>query len=142
MSRRTILGAAVATAALLTAGGSATASLESPDARSLEILSPRAGATVGPSVRLVVKVSGFALHRPNGDTSGRTGHLHAFVDRKTLPPAEQIILESARTLDFWTSRLTIRGLKRGRHTILVVASDGYRVPFRPQVWDRVAVNVK
>lgn len=144
LPRAGIKRAVALTAALtLLTVGYATASRGNPNAtRTVEILSPREGAAVRSSFRLVIRTAGFALHKPNGDTSGQTGHLHAFIDRKGLPTAEQIIPESARTLDFWTRRATLSGLKPGRHTILVVASDGYRVPFRPQVWDRVTVNVK
>lgn len=134
---------ALAAALALVGGGYATASRRAPVAtRTVEIVSPREGAAVRSSVRLVVRTAGFTLHKPNGDASGQTGHLHAFIDRKKLPPAEQIIPEHARTFDFWTARATLTGLKPGRHTILVVATDGYRVPFRPQVWDRVSVNVR
>jgi hypothetical protein len=111
-------------------------------ARTLAIVSPRDGATVANPVTLRVTVDGFDLVPPDGDTRGATGHLHAFVDRERLPPAEQIIPSEPGTTDFWAEAVELEELPPGRHTITVVASDGYRVPFRPPVWDRVTVDVR
>jgi hypothetical protein len=110
-------------------------------ARKVEIVSPQDGATVSAPVALEVRVMGFELHEPDGDTSGTTGHLHALVDREQLPPAEEIMPSRPETVDFWAERVTLAGLPPGRHTLLVVASDGYRVPFSPPVFDRVTVRV-
>jgi hypothetical protein len=109
--------------------------------RKVEIVAPADGAAVQAPVTLEVRVSGFELVEPDGDTSGATGHLHAFVDRKRLPPPGEIIPEQPGTADFWTGTVTLEGLASGRHTITVVATDGYRVPFGPPVWDRVRVSV-
>jgi hypothetical protein len=111
-------------------------------ARKVEIVGPGDGETVANPVRVRVSVSGFELVEPDGDTRGATGHLHAFVDRDQLPPAEQIIPSDPETVDFWTEGVELGRLPPGRHTIMVVASDGYRVPFQPPVWDRVTVTVR
>jgi uncharacterized protein DUF4399 len=114
---------------------------QTASARKVEIASPRDGATVSAPVVLEVRATGFELHEPDGDTSGKTGHLHALLDEEQLPPAEQVIPSSPETVDFWAERVTLPGLPPGRHTLLVVASDGYRVPFSPPVFDRVTVRV-
>ena len=111
-------------------------------ARAVEIVRPRDGEAVANPVMLRVSASGFDLVAPDGDTRGATGHLHAFVDRDRLPPAEQIIPSGAGATDFWTEAVALGRLPPGRHTITVVASDGYRVPFQPPVWDRVTVEVR
>ena len=131
-------------AATETAGGEVDVTVSDAEAaaRTVEIVSPRDGETVANPVTLRVSVSGFDLVAPDGDTRGATGHLHAFVDRERLPPAEQIIPSDPATTDFWAEAVELETLRPGRHTITVVASDGYRVPFRPPAWDRVTVDVR
>jgi hypothetical protein len=114
---------------------------ETAAARKVEIVAPADGASVEAPVTIEVRVHGFELVEPDGDTSGATGHLHAFVDRGRLPPPERIIPSSAETPDFWGESVMLMGLAPGRHTIMIVASDGYRVPFAPPVFDRVTVTV-
>lgn len=123
------------------ATGAETVDEQTAAARKVEIVSPQGGATVSAPVALEVRVTGFELHEPDGDTSGRTGHLHAFIDAEGLPPAQEIIPSSPETVDFWAEGVTLAGLPPGRHTITVVASDGYRVPFSPPVFDRVTLRV-
>lgn len=107
---------------------------------------PSLDATAPPTVALDqplsidVVMEGVQLVKPDGDTSGRTGHLHVFVDKEPapgvpIPAGDPTIIHSA------TSPITVTGLTRGEHTIWVVLGDGTHVAFDPPVADRLTVTV-
>ncbi len=105
-------------------------------------LDASAPATVaaGAAVPVTVKVEGFTVVKADGDVSGKTGHLHLFVDRDpvaagTVVPKEDGIIHSA---DAVTS---VPGLAAGEHTIWVVAGDGAHKAFDPLIADKVVVTV-
>ena len=94
----------------------------------------------GQPLSIDVTVAGVELVKPDGDTSGRTGHLHVFVDKEPTPGApipagDPAIIHSA------TSPIVVSGLTSGEHTIWVVLGDGTHVPFDPPVADRLTVTV-
>jgi hypothetical protein len=85
-------------------------------------------------------VKGVQLVKADGDTSGRTGHLHAFVDKdvtagQPIPVGDAAIVHSA------TSPVMVTGLTPGAHTIRIVLGNGNHVPFDPPVVDTVTVTV-
>jgi hypothetical protein len=77
----------------------------------------------------------------NGDTSGKTGHLHLFVDRDPTP-AGQPIPKEAGIIHTTETTVNVPGLAAGEHTIWVVAGDGNHVPLTPPVTARLTVNVQ
>ncbi|MGI8984391.1 MAG: DUF4399 domain-containing protein [Acidimicrobiales bacterium] len=113
-----------------------TVKIEGP---SLKATAPASTPADQPVV-LDVKVEGLNLVKADGDTSGRTGHLHVFVDREPTPagqpiPVEPGIIHSVET------RIEVAGLAPGEHTLWVVAGDGTHSPLNPRVMDKVTVNV-
>jgi len=96
--------------------------------------------TPGQPLPIDVAIEGVQLVKPDGDTSGRTGHLHAFVDKEPtpgqpIPAGDPAIIHSA------TSPITINGLTAGEHTIWIVLGNGAHVPFDPPVADKLTVTV-
>lgn len=90
----------------------------------VQIVAPEAGARIdGNVVTLKLAVAGLSVVKADGDTSGRTGHVHVFVDRDPVPtgqpiPKEPGIIHTADTT------VTIPGLSVGRHVFRVVLGDG------------------
>jgi hypothetical protein len=103
---------------------STTAASNSPAAISLGIASPTDGTTIkGNVVKLFMNVSGISIVKPDGDTSGKTGHFHVFIDRDPLPvgaviPKEKGIVHSE------TNPIVVAGLTLGAHHLTVVIGDG------------------
>jgi hypothetical protein len=98
---------------------------------------------VGSPVRIDFKVAGVTVVKADGDTSGKTGHLHVFVD-KPLPKSGDVIEKPAdgsivHTAD---SFVEIPNLAAGEHTFFVVLGDGNHVAMRPLVADKVTVTVQ
>jgi hypothetical protein len=120
--------------------GSAQDSVEvTVEGPSLDATAPPTVAA-GQPLSIDVTVDGVELVKPDGDTSGRTGHLHVFIDKEPTPGApipagDPTIIHSA------TAPITVNGLAAGEHTIWVVLGDGTHVPFDPAVADRLTVTV-
>ncbi|MEO7836892.1 MAG: DUF4399 domain-containing protein [Acidimicrobiales bacterium] len=109
------------------------------DGPSVDATAP-ASSPAGQPVAVNVKVEGLTIVKADGDTSGRTGHLHVFVDREPTPegqaiPVEAGIIHSAET------RIEVSGLAPGDHTLWVVAGDGSHAPLSPRVMDKLTVAV-
>jgi hypothetical protein len=108
-------------------------------------LDATAPATVaaGSPVRIDFKVDGVTIVKADGDTSGKTGHIHVFVD-KPLPkpgdtidkPADGSIIHTADAF------VEIPNLAPGEHVFYVVLGDGNHVVMNPLVADKVAVTVQ
>ena len=95
-----------------------------PAGRVLSIKSPATGTAVqGNVVNLELEVSGISLVKADGDTSGRTGHLHVFIDKQPTPVGQPIPRESGivHTTD---NPVALNGLSVGRHDLVVVMGDG------------------
>lgn len=119
-----------------TAQADTTVTVQGP---SIDATAP-ATSPAGQPVRVSVKAVGIALVKADGDTSGRTGHLHLFVDRPPTPagqpiPVEPGIVHTAET------EVDVAGLAPGEHTIWVVAGDGTHTPLAAGVMDKVTVTV-
>ncbi|MEA2717784.1 MAG: hypothetical protein QOI99_2101 [Actinomycetota bacterium] len=90
----------------------------------LAIVSPAGGAEVrGNVVRLDLTGSGIAIVGADGDTSGRSGHYHVFVDREPVEPG-QVIPVAADIIHTTDDPVVIPGLHVGPHRITVTYGDG------------------
>jgi hypothetical protein len=100
-----------------------------------------ATAKVGEPIAVEVEVDGASLVAANGDTSGRTGHLHVFID-KPPTPAGQMIPKEDGIIHAATPKIDIPAFTTaGEHTLWVVLGDGNHIPFAPPVMDKVTVIV-
>jgi len=100
-----------------------------------------ATAKVGEPVTLEVKTEGVGIVAANGDTSGRTGHLHVFIDR---PPsaAGQPIPKDPTVIHTTEKKIALPAFTTpGEHTLWVVLGDGNHTPFAPPVMDKVTITV-
>ena len=87
-------------------------------------------------------VEGVQLAKADGDTSGRTGHLHVFVDRAPTPAGQPIPLNDPAIIHSPTAPISVPPLTPGPHTLWVVVGDGAHVPFDPPVMDTLTVTVQ
>jgi len=106
---------------------------------SLDASAP-ASVAAGQSVSVQVAVEGVTLAKADGDASGRTGHVHLFVDR---PPtaAGQAIPKEDGIIHSADPTVIVSGLAAGEHVIWVVLGDGNHLPFAPLVADKIIVTV-
>lgn len=91
---------------------------------SVSIVSPADGTTAsGNTVTLQLAAENFTIVKADGDTSGKTGHFHVFVD---TPPvaAGEAIPKSAKVLHSADPKVLVSGLHAGEHTIIAVLGDG------------------
>lgn len=113
-----------------------------PRQPTITIVTPRAGATThGRSIRVSVSVKGFnPRHEQFRPPAPREGHVHFYLDVKTLPkthmyPSPVPYRSISGTTYTWT------GVSPGRHTVAVQLVGNDHVPLRPAVKDRVIVTV-
>ena len=98
-------------------------------------------AKVGEPVAVTVKTEGVRLVAADGDTSGRSGHLHVFIDRsptaagEPIPKADDVIHSASPKIDLPAFTTP------GEHTVWVVLGDGNHVPFSPPAMDKLTVIV-
>jgi hypothetical protein len=91
---------------------------------------------------IAATVEGVQLSPANGDTSGRTGHLHVFVDKPPTPAGQPIPLGDPAILHSATAPVTVPPLPPGPHTFWVVVGNGAHVPLDPPVMDSLTVTVQ
>ena len=91
---------------------------------------------------LDVRVDGVELVKADGDRSGRTGHLHVFIDREPTPAGQPIPSGDPAIIHSATVPVAVPGLPPGQHTLSVVLGDGAHFPFEPAVTDEVALAVR
>ena len=99
-----------------------------------------ATATAGQPISVEAVVEGVQLVKADGDTSGKTGHLHVFIDKEpvagqAIPVGDPMIIHSA------TSPISVPALTAGPHTIWVVVGNGNHIAFDPLVADKLTVTV-
>lgn len=91
---------------------------------SLSIVSPKDGEAIGGNVvQLDMQAENIKIVKADGDTSGRSGHYHVFIDRDPVPegsiiPQEPGIIHSA------DDPILVTGLPVGEHNLRVVLGDG------------------
>ncbi len=101
-----------------------TSALYEQGAASLTLLSPDDGAEVkGNVVTLDLDADGIRIVKADGDTSGRTGHYHVFIDRDAVAPG-QVIPREAGVVHSTDDPLKLTGLRKGRHRLTAVLGDG------------------
>lgn len=106
-------------------------------------LDATAPATIaaGEALSIDVAVTGVTLAKADGDTSGKTGHLHVFVDVPPVAPGVAIPTGDPKIIHSATAPVAVAGLTPGEHTIWVVLGDGAHVAFLKPVRDKVVVTV-
>lgn len=111
-------------------------------APSITMVRPKAGATIhGRSLRVSVLVKRFnPRHEQFQPPVPREGHVHFYLDVKTLPtthayPSPVPYRSISGTAYTWA------GVSPGRHTVAVQLVGNDHVPLRPQAKDRVTVTV-
>jgi hypothetical protein len=95
----------------------------------------------GQDVKVTATVTGIQLVAADGDRSGKTGHLHYFVDRAPTPAGQPIPKEAGIVHTAETST-SIAGLTPGEHTVWVVVGDGGHVPLVPPAQAKVTFTVQ
>jgi hypothetical protein len=115
-----------------------TVTVEGP---SVDATAP-ATIAAGAPLSIDVAVEGVTLVKADGDTTGKSGHLHALVDRnpsqymgQPIPAGDAAITHTA------ASPIVLTGLTPGEHTIWIVLGNGSHVPFDPPVLDKLTVTV-
>ncbi|MEA2686384.1 MAG: hypothetical protein QOE93_1579 [Actinomycetota bacterium] len=95
-----------------------------PGATSLSIVAPAAGtASKGNVVSLDLASTGLTVVKADGDTSGRSGHYHVFIDRDPVAPGAVIPVE-AGIVHSADDPVVLSGLAVGTHRLVVVLGDG------------------
>lgn len=120
-----------------TAEAERTVKVEGPSVKA----SAPATVAAGQPVTVTMEVEGLSVVKADGDTSGRTGHLHLFVDRPPSPAGEPIPAGDPNVIHTAESTVMLSDLSPGEHTIWVVAGDGTHRPLPAGVRDKVAVTV-
>lgn len=121
-------------------GSASPSSGASAPARSLAIEAPADGDEVSSPVSLEIAVDGFELVELGVSMEPTEGHLWAFVDiqppdeRVRLPDSTSIVKSAETTID-------LGSLEPGEHTVTVLATHGYPVPFEPRITDTVTFTV-
>lgn len=87
---------------------------------------PEDGVLQGNTATLEINNAGVRLVEPDGDTSGRTGHLVVFVDAEPVAVGEKAEAGEG-VIEAWENPVRITGLTSGRHEIAVIVADGNRV---------------
>ncbi|MDQ4096549.1 MAG: DUF4399 domain-containing protein [Actinomycetota bacterium] len=107
----------------------------------LTIGSPAPGAAVkGNVLQLELNVTGISLAKADGDTSGRTGHFHVFIDRPPTPVG-QVIPREAGIVHSADNPVTLYGLTVAKHELVVVMGDGAHTRL-PDFEARTSVTVE
>jgi hypothetical protein len=95
-----------------------------PAAPSLSIVGPATGTVVkGNVVSLDLASTGLTIVKADGDTSGRSGHYHVFIDRDPVEPGALIPVE-AGIVHSADDPIVLSGLAVGTHRLAVVVGDG------------------
>ena len=110
------------------------------DGPSLDATAP-ATLAAGNDLAIDVAVAGVTLVKADGDASGSTGHLHAFVDTAPVAPGELIPTGNPLIIHSATAPIVVKGLAPGEHTIWIVLGDGTHTAFKASVRDKVTVTV-
>lgn len=77
----------------------------------------------GDTAVLTMRVGGITIVAPDGDTSGKSGHFHVFIDREPLKEGETIPKE-AGIVHSADNPIRVPGLSPGKHELTVVVGDG------------------
>ena len=94
------------------------------DDRHLAIVAPSDGATIsGDSVELKLEVGGLTVVAADGDTSGKSGHFHVFVDQDPVAVGA-VIPKVPGVVHSASNPVVVPDLSKGDHRLVVVVGDG------------------
>ncbi len=118
----------------------ATACNKAPNPQNVKLTLGHVPTTVqGNVVSIPVTATGIKIVKPDGDTSGKTGHYHVFIDRKPLAIG-QTIPKMRGIVHSEVSPIKIYGLTPGEHVFHVVLGNGSHVRIDRKA--KATVNVK
>jgi hypothetical protein len=104
--------------------GQATTTAPAATGPSLSIIAPATGTAVkGNVVSLDVASTGLTIVKADGDTSGKTGHYHVFIDRDPVAPGAVIPVE-AGVIHSADDPIVLTGLAVGTHRLSLIVGDG------------------
>jgi len=114
----------------------------------VEFLGPFVNATApesieqGEELEISLESDGIELAEPDGDTSGKTGHFHVFVDPAKAPNEGMKVPGGQGVIRTTEPSVTISDLEAGEHTIYVALGDGTHRLLDPAVMDVLTVKVE
>jgi Domain of unknown function (DUF4399) len=119
---------------------------KTPSTRGAEayIVSPRTGATVGRSFKVVFGLKGMGV-APAGVEIKGTGHHHLLIDTKVTPQLlSEPIPSDEKHMHFGKGQTEVMlTLPPGRHTLQLILGDHNHIPHKPPVMSRIiTVRVK
>ena len=94
----------------------------------------------GDTAVLTMKVGGVTIVAPNGDTSGKSGHFHVFIDREPLKEGETIPKEDG-IVHSADNPIRVPGLSPGEHELTVVLGDGNHTRIRGDLEAATTVTI-
>lgn len=112
-----------------------------PTAPSVRFASPANGATVSPSVAIVMAASGLVVE-PAGEIHEGAGHFHILVDTDFVPAGEVIITDKQH-LHFGKGQYTTTlELPPGEHVLRLQFANGAHIALEGEAYqDEITVNV-
>jgi hypothetical protein len=135
---------------VMACGGRASENAESATTAtttSTTVLGPAVEATApasvpaGQPVTIGLKATGVTIVGADGDTSGKTGHFHLFVDRPPVAPGALIPTGDPAIIHTKDASVQLRDLAAGDHVVWVVIGDGVHRAFDPPVQAKVMFSV-
>jgi hypothetical protein len=84
---------------------------------------PTATVVSGDTATIALVVSGIKIVAPDGDTSGKTGHFHVFIDKDPVPPGT-VIPHAPGIVHTEVNPIQLTGLTDGDHKLVIVLGDG------------------
>jgi hypothetical protein len=114
----------------------------STDAAELSLEIGDVPASVGGNVVTIpVELDGIELVKADGDTSGETGHLHAFIDKEPVDVGD-VIPKEAGVVHSADNPVKLYGLAIGEHEITLVVGNGAHERIGESIEDSVTVEVE
>ncbi len=97
------------------------------------LVAPRDGETVTNPVKIQFGIEGIEL-APAGEVKENSGHHHLLIDTDPLPPLDQPLPFSDKTLHFGQAQTGAEiTLAPGAHTLQLVLAGGNHIPHDPPV---------
>jgi hypothetical protein len=118
-----------------------------PAETEVNILGPTVEATapasvpVGQPVTIQLKATGVTIVGADGDTTGKTGHFHLFVDRPPVAPGALVPTGDPAIIHTKETSVQLKDLASGEHVVWVVVGDGAHRALDPPVRAKVTFTV-
>ena len=94
----------------------------------------------GDTAVLTMKVGGVTIVAADGDTSGKSGHYHVFIDREPVKEGESIPKEDG-IVHSADNPIRVPGLSPGEHELTVVLGDGNHTRIRGDLEASTSVTI-